>query len=81
MAKKPTWTNLLRTDLKLRRNGVTRRRRTRRKGRVVRKGGPSKTRRGRLDYITHRGDADYNRRSRRQKRSAKGVKKRPYSRR
>ena len=42
------------------------------------KGARSKTRRGRLDFITHKGSKVFNRRSHYQKKTAKGVKKSPY---
>jgi len=42
------------------------------------KGAPSKTRPGRLDYVTHKGDKFYNRDGHRQDENAEGVKGRPY---
>jgi hypothetical protein len=51
------------------------------KKRCAKKGCASKTRKGRLDYVTHKGSKYYNRRGHRQTRNAKGVKGRPYSRR
>ena len=51
------------------------------KRRCAKKGCASKTRKGRLDYVTHKGDKYYNRRGHRQTRNAKGQKGRPYSRR
>lgn len=51
------------------------------KRRCAKKGCASKTRKGRLDYVTHKGSKYYNRRGHRQTRNAKGQKGRPYSRR
>lgn len=51
------------------------------KRRCAKKGCASKTRKGRLDYVTHKGSKYYNRRGHRQTRNAKGIKGRPYSRR
>ena len=51
------------------------------KRQCAKKGCASKTRRGRLDYVTHKGDKYYNRKGHRQTRNAKGQKGRPYSRR
>lgn len=50
------------------------------KRRCAKKGCASKTRKGRLDYVTHKGSKYYNRRGHRQTRNAKGIKGRPYSR-
>ena len=46
--------------------------------RRYRKGSRSKTRKGRKDFITHKGSKYYNRRSHRQTRNSKGRKGRPY---
>ena len=42
------------------------------------KGCASRTRKGRKNFITHKGSKYYNRRGHRQTRNAKGVKGRPY---
>jgi hypothetical protein len=42
------------------------------------KGSPSKTRKGRQDYVTHKGSKFYNRKGHRQAYNRKGVKGRPY---
>ena len=52
------------------------RRRTRKGGRHPRKGRRSRTRKGRLDFVTHKGNKAYNARGHRQYR-----KRRPYTRR
>ncbi len=44
------------------------------------KGMKSKTRKGRKDFITHKGDKFYNRKDKRQTKSKKGKKGKPYSR-
>jgi len=49
-----------------------------RKAKKGHKGAPSKTRPGRLDYVTHKGDKFYNRDGHRQDENAEGVKGRPY---
>ena len=46
--------------------------------RRYRKGSRSKTRKGRKDFITHKGSKYYNRRGHRQTRNSKGRKGRPY---
>ena len=38
----------------------------------------SKTRKGRKDFVTHKGDKYYNRKGHRQSRNAKGKRKSPY---
>jgi len=43
-----------------------------------RKGQKSRTRHGRKDFTTKRGNKDFNRRRHRQRRSARGVKRHPY---
>tara|TARA_Y100001970_G_C14243165_1_gene866192 strand:+ start:3757 stop:4194 length:438 start_codon:yes stop_codon:yes gene_type:complete len=54
----------------------------RRRGtRKYKKGSRSKTRRGRKDFITHKGSKKYNRRGHRQSRNSRGRKGKPYSRR
>jgi len=63
---------------KARKSGT--RKRTMRKG-CQKKRCASKTRPGRLDYVTHKGSKYYNRQGHRQTRNAKGVKGRPYMRR
>ena len=45
---------------------------------VPKKGQPSKTRKGRLDFVTHKGDKFFNRKGHRQSKNRKGTKKRPY---
>ena len=57
--------------------GGKRKMRTRR----YKKGSMSKTRRGRKDFITHKGSKKYNRRGHRQSRNSRGRKGKPYSRR
>ena len=52
-----------------------------RKSRHPKKGQMSKTRAGRRDFTTKKSSTKFNRKGRRQSRSAKGVKRRPYSRR
>ena len=42
------------------------------------KGQPSRTRKGRLDFVTHKGDKYYHRKGHRQTRNRKGKKGRPY---
>ena len=58
-------------------------RKTKRKGRKSKrhpkKGQKSKTRKGRLDFRTHKGDKYYNRNGHRQTRNRKGKKGRPYA--
>lgn len=61
------------------RNSGTRKRTMRK--RCQKKGCASKTRPGRLDFVTHKGSKYYNRQGHRQTRNAKGVKGRPYMRR
>lgn len=51
------------------------------KGGYPKKGMASRTRRGRKDFITHKGDKMYNRKGHRQRTNKKGRKGRPYSRR
>ena len=51
---------------------------TKKKRRYHRKGVLSKSRKGRLDFVTHKGNKLYNRSSKRQNRNSLGVKKRPY---
>ena len=51
---------------------------TKKKRRYPKKGMPSRSRKGRLDFITHKGNKFYNRKSKRQNRNSLGVKKRPY---
>jgi hypothetical protein len=51
---------------------------TKKKRRYPRKGMLSKSRKGRLDFVTHKGNKLYNRSSKRQKRNSLGVIKRPY---
>ena len=60
--------------------GRTRRRRSSRsrKGSNPKKGMASKTRKGRKDFVTHKGDKYYNRKGHRQSRNAKGKRKSPY---
>jgi len=58
-----------------------RRRRSRsrsRKGGNPKKGMASKSRKGRKDFVTHKGDKYYNRKGHRQSRNAKGKRKSPY---
>jgi len=55
-----------------------RRRRRRTKSRHPRKGQRSRTRRGRLDFTTKKSSRVFNRRGHYQRRSRKGVKRRPY---
>tara|TARA_A100001011_G_C14282193_1_gene832099 strand:+ start:202 stop:582 length:381 start_codon:yes stop_codon:yes gene_type:complete len=43
-----------------------------------RKGMPSRTRKGRLDFITHKGDKLYNRRGKRQNKNQLGTRRRPF---
>ena len=50
----------------------------RKRTKKYRKGSRSKTRKGRKDFITHKGSKYYNRRGHRQTRNSKGRKKRPY---
>ena len=52
-----------------------------RKSRNPKKGQMSKTRAGRRDFTTKKSSTKFNRKGHRQSRSAKGVKRRPYSRR
>jgi hypothetical protein len=42
------------------------------------KGQTSKTRKGRLDFVTHKGDKYFNRKNKRQTKTVKGLKKKPY---
>ncbi|ALH23262.1 hypothetical protein ceV_356 [Chrysochromulina ericina virus CeV-01B] len=49
-----------------------------RKKRHYHKGSKSKTRKGRLDFITHKGDKFYNRNNKRQSFNKSGVKGRPF---
>lgn len=42
------------------------------------KGQPSRTRKGRLDFVTHKGDKYYHRKGHRQSKNRKGKKGRPY---
>lgn len=51
------------------------------KGGNPKKGMASKTRKGRKDYITHKGDKYYNRSGKRQTKNRKGRKGKPYSKR
>lgn len=58
----------------------------RRKSKSMKGGNPkkrmkSRTRKGRKDFVTHKGDKYYNRNGKRQSRSRSGRKGRPYSRR
>ena len=56
-----------------------RRRRSRsRKGGNPKKGMASKSRKGRKDFVTHKGNKYYNRKGHRQTRNAKGKRKSPY---
>jgi len=58
-----------------------RRRRSRsrsRKGGNPKKGMASKSRKGRKDFVTHKGNKYYNRKGHRQSRNAKGKRKSPY---
>ena len=52
-----------------------------RKSSKSKKGMASKTRKGRKDYITHKGDKYYNRKGKRQTKNRKGRKGKPYSKR
>jgi hypothetical protein len=51
------------------------------KGGNPKKGMKSKTRKGRKDFVTHKGNKFYNRKGKRQTKSRKGKKGKPYSRR
>jgi len=51
------------------------------KGGNPKKGMASKTRKGKKDFVTHKGDKYYNRKGKRQTKSKSGRKGRPYSRR
>jgi hypothetical protein len=51
------------------------------KGGNPKKGMKSRTRKGRKDFVTHKGDKYYHRKGKRQSRSRSGRKGRPYSRR
>jgi len=51
------------------------------KGVNPKKGMKSKTRKGRKDFVTHKRDKLYNRKGKRQTKSRKGKKGKPYSRR
>jgi hypothetical protein len=58
-----------------------RRRRSRsrsRKGGNPKKGMASKSRKGKKDFVTHKGDKYYNKKGHRQSRNAKGKRKSPY---
>jgi len=50
------------------------------KGGNPKKGMSSKTRKGKRDFVTHKGDKYYNRKGKRQSKSKSGRKGRPYSR-
>ena len=63
------------------RRGTRKRTRRSKKGRHPKKGMASKTRKGRKDFVTHKGDKFYNRKGKRQSRNSKGRKGKPYSRR
>jgi hypothetical protein len=56
-------------------------RRSRSAKKYPKKGMASKTRKGRKDYVTHKGNKFYNRKGKRQTKSRKGRKGKPYSRR
>jgi hypothetical protein len=60
--------------------GKSRRRRKSRsrRGGNPKKGMASKSRKGRKDFVTHKGDKYYNRKGHRQSRNAKGKRKSPY---
>jgi hypothetical protein len=58
--------------------GRSRRRRRSRKGGNPKKGMASKSRKGRKDFVTHKGDKYYNIKGHRQSRNAKGKRKSPY---
>tara|TARA_A100001015_G_C15009336_1_gene722260 strand:+ start:211 stop:423 length:213 start_codon:yes stop_codon:yes gene_type:complete len=47
-------------------------------GKKYRKGSASKTRKGRKNFITHKGSKKYNRKGHRQSKNKRGTKKRPY---
>lgn len=47
--------------------------------RKYKKRSPSKTRRGRKNFITHKGSKKYNRRGHRQSRNSRGRKGKPYT--
>tara|TARA_Y100001970_G_C14243165_1_gene866191 strand:+ start:3288 stop:3704 length:417 start_codon:yes stop_codon:yes gene_type:complete len=51
----------------------------RKKTKRYRKGSRSKTRRGRKDFVTHKGSKKYNRRGHRQSRNSRGRKGKPYT--
>ena len=51
------------------------------KGGSPKKGKRSKTRKGRKDFVTHKGNKYYNRKGKRQTKNRKGRKGKPYSRR
>ena len=61
------------------RKGRKTKRRSRKGKRHPKKGQRSKTRKGRLDFRTHKGDKYYNRNGHRQTRNRKGKKGRPYA--
>ena len=61
------------------RKGRKTKRKSRKGKRHPKKGQRSKTRKGRLDFITHKGDKYYNRKRHRQTRNRKGKKGRPYA--
>ena len=62
------------------RRGTRKRTRRSKKGSRSKKGMASKTRKGRKDYVTHKGNKFYNRKGKRQSRNRKGRKGKPYSR-
>ncbi len=47
-------------------------------GKKYRKGSASKTRRGKKNFVTHKGSKKYNRKGHRQSKNKRGTKKRPY---
>lgn len=61
------------------RKGRKTKRKSRKGKRHPKKGQRSKTRKGRLDFVTHKGDKYYNRKRHRQTRNRKGKKGRPYA--
>ena len=62
-----------------RKGNKTRKKKGRKSKRRPKKGQKSKTRKGRLDFVTHKGDKYYNRKGHRQTRNRKGKKGRPYA--
>ena len=62
-------------------SGGKRKNTRRKKGGNPKKGMKSKTRKGRKDFVTHKGDKYYNRNNKRQTRNRSGKKGKPYSRR